>query len=338
MFSKYEIRNVNGEDILYLFPSYEYHFSEEFADGDYQLLSHQFLNQNHIPFSGNKVYFVVDGMVVKKVELPSHKEYFYDPDHFLLNLQLEDQSFIELSLRDYLMSILFYYYHEELGDEVYKCICILFNTYAYKKMKEDGFLVSHTAFADFKPISEYETITSYSKIYNRFKTIIDECSCMFLSYQKDYILPFIHYSNSGKTLSNIKYPYLSSVKSLWDLTADTYLSIKNYDFASLSSIFKVKLESNSMIQILNHGHSIKMKYKVFSIREIMDLLHLPSNDLSIIVNKEGMTFINKGMGNGLGLSITGSYHIEKNGGNYQNILNYYFPKCGLYKNIKELSN
>ena len=164
MFSKYEIRNVNGEDILYLFPTYEYDFSNEFTEGEYQLLSRQFINQNHIPFSGNKVYFVVDGYVVKKMELSHHTDYYYAPDHFLLNLQLEDQSFTEISLRDYLMSILFYYYREELGDEVYKCICILFNTFAYKKMQEDGFIISKNGFVEFKPLKEYEDYKDFSKL------------------------------------------------------------------------------------------------------------------------------------------------------------------------------
>ena len=341
MFNKYEVRNVNGEDILYLFLTYQYEFSNDFSastDEDLKVLSNQFISMNHIPFHGKKVYFVVDGYVVRKVDIPTNRNYFYGPDDYYINLQLDDQSYTEMSLREYLTSILFSYYAQDLGDEVLKCICVLFNTYAYKRMRDDGFILSGNSFGHYIPSSDYENkYQNYSAILKRIHSIIDDVSCIFLSYQQDYILPFIHVSNNGKTLSYIKYPYLSSVKSLWDIAAPTYLNIKDYDYPTLSKIFKVKLESNSMIQILDHGHSIKMRYKVFSIREIKDLLQLTSSDISIIVNRNGIRFITRGVGNALGLSIYGASCIEENGGKMQDILHYYFPKCTLYKNIKELS-
>ena len=171
----------------------------------------------------------------------------------------------------------------------------------------------------------------------RIHQIIEDCSCLFLSYHKDYILPFIHYSNSGKTLSYIKYPYLTSVKSLWDMASPNYLSVVDFDYSTLSKLFGVPLKSNSTVHILNHGYSIKFSDKTFSILEVKNILNLKSNDITIIVNRDGLRFITKGNGNGLGLSIYGASCMEMNGSNYISILNYYFPKCSLFKNIKELS-
>ena len=107
MISKYEIRNVLGEEILYLYLNHSYEFSNEF-DQDLALYSGQFIQVNQIPFQGNKIYYVVDGMVVKKAEYKH--PYYYDPEHYLVNLKLEDQSMIEMPLKDYLTSILFSYY------------------------------------------------------------------------------------------------------------------------------------------------------------------------------------------------------------------------------------
>ena len=335
MFVKYEIRNVLGEDILYLFFSQHYEFSEEF-DRDLSLYSEQYIQMNHIPFHGNKIYYVIDGMVVKKANYKH--PFFYDPDHYMVHLQLEDQSMIEIPLREYLLSILLSYYRQELGDEVYKSIGILFNTYAYKKMDEDGFILANNDFAYYIPSQKYmDQYPRYHDLVRRFASIIDSISCLFLAYEKEYILPFIHYCNGGKTVANTKYPYLSSVTSLWDLASPEYLDIEDYDFSTLSDIFHVKLESTSMVKVVNQGHLVKMKYKSYSIPEIKELLHLKSNDISIIINQDGMRFITKGIGNALGLSIYGSSCIEKNGGNVYSILNYYFPKCTIYKNIKELS-
>ena len=335
MISKYEIRDVLGEEILYLYLSHSYEFSSEF-DQDLALYSNQYIQINQIPFHGNKIYYVVDGVIVKKAEYKH--PYYYDPDHYLLHLKLEDQSMIEMTLREYLTSILFAYYQDDLGDEVLRSICILFNTYVFKKMDEEGFVLADNPFAYYIPVSEYQTkYTNYSSILNRISSIIQASSCLFLAYQKKYILPFIHYCNGGKTVSNAKYPYLSSVKSLWDLASPDYLHIIDYDYHTLSNLFHISLDASSPITVQNNGSSIKMKYKTFSIREMKEILHLKANDISNIVNKNGLRFITKGVGNALGLSIYGASCIENNGGNTYTILNYYFPKCTIYKNIKELS-
>lgn len=335
MFSKYEIRKISGEDVLYLFLNHSFEFSQEF-DRDLEFYSNHFIQLNQIPFQGNKIYYVVDGKVVKKADY--HHPYYYDPEHFLVHLQLDDQSMIEVTLKDYLTSILFFYYSPDLGCETLKCICILFNTYAYKRMEEDGYLNADDVFAYYKPHQEYQSqYQNYSELMNLFSTIIHDTACLFIAYQKNYILPFIHYCNSGKTLSNIKYPYLSSVKSLWDLTCSSYLNIQDYDYSSLSDLLKVPLDSTAKIQVLDHGQSIKFRYKTYSIKELKEILHLNSNDISVIVNRDCMRFVTKGIGNSLGLSIYGASCIELNGGNAYTILNYYYPKCVIYKNIKELS-
>jgi len=340
MFTKYEIRKVNGEDILYLYLSYSYDFSNELNeehDDDLKILSRNFLNKNNIPYHGNKVYFVLDGMVVKKVNLPDNHEYFFSPDNYMINVELEDHSHCEISLKEYLLSVLFSYYNKDYNYELYKAICVLFNTYVYRMMSEDGFILAENKFLPYKPLNEYKEMDNYDPIEKMFRRAIEEVSCLFMSYNMEYILPFIHYSNNGETIAHPKYPYLSSVKSLWDITSPTYLNIKNYSFNEISELFKVKVDSSTDIRLLNHGHTIKIKHRVLSIREVKELLGLNSCDISIIVNKDSLTFITKGIGNGLGLSLYGANSLAKNGADYQQILYYYFPKCRLYKNIKELS-
>lgn len=342
MFSHYLIQNVQGEDILYLYMTYQYEFSEEFgsySEKDLRVLSSNFIKTNHIPFKGHKIYFVVDGFVVKKIDMDYSDFLYYAPDQFYLQMKLEDQSRCEISLREYLISILFSYYNTDIGDEVFKCICILFNTYAYLRMSKDGYLTCTDSFGPYLPSLEYRNLYShYDEILKRINGIIDFCSCMFLGYHQEYVLPFIHYSNNGRTLSSIKYPYLSSVKSLWDITSRDYLNIVDYNYSTLSDLLQVKIDSHSTIEVLNNGYSMKFGYKTFLIRELKEMLHLKSNDISVIVNRDKVRFVTRGIGNGLGLSIFGSICLENNGCNYEEILRYYFPKCMLYKNIKELSN
>ena len=61
----------------------------------------------------------------------------YSPDSFIVNIELNDHSIKKVSLREYLLNQLHAFYNKTLHTEVLKSICILFNTYAYKMMKEN---------------------------------------------------------------------------------------------------------------------------------------------------------------------------------------------------------
>lgn len=341
MFYKYEVRNINNQDVLYLYLSLKYEFSNEFIDdNNLKILSKNFIKMNNINFHGQDVYFVIDGIVVKKLNILKNSSIndYYSPDKFLINIKLDDNSMCEITLRDFLLSVLFNYYSDILHIEVLKAICILYNTYAYKTMNEDNFISSNNSFIKYENyIYNDEKYNNYSNLVNIFNNIIDEVSCMYLSYNNEYILPFIHYSNNGRTLVNSKYPFLSSVKSLWDLCSSTYINIKDYNFKELSKILNLNINSPLNIRIINNGNQISINGKSFSIMEIKKYLDLSSDDISIIVNNNYIRFITKGIGNGFGLSIFGAISIEENGGKYFNILNYYFPKVKIYKYVKELS-
>lgn len=344
MFYRYEIRNNNGIPELYLYLTLKYEFSRELSfveDNKLRVLSCDFIRNNNINFTGNTVYLVVDGVVVKKINI-NNNDYIcspmYDPDNFLVNIKLEDKSLCEITLREYLLSILFSKYSNDLGDEVLKSLCILYNTFAFKIMSEDHYIDSNNPFALFVPLSDYkEMYKNYEAISSRLNNAINNSKCLFISYDGEYILPFIHYCNGGKTISNIKYAYLTSVKSLWDLASPNYISISDYSYSYFNKKLGVTIDNKSLIKVLNKGRMVHIGDKNFSIFELKNAFNLDSNDISIIVNKDSIRFITKGLGNALGLSIYGASCIEYNGGNYCNILNYYFPKCKINRYIKELS-
>ena len=340
MFYKYEVKNINGEDCLYLYLSLNYEFSNEFIDNQsLRSLSKSFINTNNINFKGKNIYYVVNGIVVKKLNLDTNKSIIsdiYSPDNFLINLKLSDNSLCEITLREYLISILFNYYDNSIGDEVLKAICVLFNTYSYKMMRKDNFVSSLNDFYDYTNYKEYSTVYSnYIEIIDRFNNIINSVSCIYISYNDQLILPFIHLCNIGKTMSNKNYPYLSSVKSLWDLASPNYINIYDFNYDIISSLLDTNINNTTKIKV--DLSSIIFGNKTFSTLEIKKLLKLNSSFINIIQNKKYIRFITQGIGDCLGLSIYGAISIEENGGNYINILNYYFPKTKIYRYIKELS-
>ena len=166
MFYKYEIINNKEGDLLYLYLTMKYEFSSEFSlnnDRDLGRRTKNFIVMNQIPFRGNKVFLVVDGVVVKVLDIGDipptiSLDNRYSIDSFMVNLELEDESICEISLREYLTSILFSYYQEGLHDEVYKAIGVLFNTYTYFMMSENKPISTHNSFSNYKHLSYYQEI------------------------------------------------------------------------------------------------------------------------------------------------------------------------------------
>lgn len=344
MYYNYEIRSNGYEEILYLYLTMKYEFSKELTNSeDLGRRTKNFIQNNNIPFRGSKVYLVIDGIVVKVLDLAkdninTSKVYFCDTYH--LNIVLEDKSICEIKLREYLQSILLENYSNNLEIEVLKAITILFTTYALKMMKEENKLLSNNNFVNYKPLKYYEDkFINYKQLIEKINIIINSVDGLYLTYKNNYILPFIHYSNTGKTKTNSTYPYLSSVKSLWDLSAPTYLDITNIDYSELNKKLSSNIDSNSKIEMFKKDNSITIKFnnKVFNLEEIRQLFNLKSSEIYIIAYPNYLKFITIGRGHFYGLSIFGSNEIAKNGGKFYDILKYYFPKVALYQIKKELS-
>ena len=347
MFYHYEIRNNGYEDILYLYLDMKYEIASELNDYDEKELgrrTNNFIHTNNIGFKGKKVYLVVDGVVVKSLDISKYKTDLLDNNpfsfkEFNINIVLEDQSVCEISLFDFLLSTLFYYYKYNLHEETLKAIGVLFSTYAYKAMKENNFISTNDKYINYKPLSFYENnLDNYDPIRDLLETIIIEIDSMFLKYKDEYILPFIHLCNNGKTIKNDNYPYLSSIISTWDMASSYYLKVNDFSFDDFNNKFNCSFDNKSEIIILvkdNHRY-VSINGKIFTIEEFKDKLNLLSSDLYIIIYNNYIRVITIGCGNFFGLSIVGADEIAKNGAKFYSILNYYFPKVKLYKYKKEL--
>lgn len=346
MFYRYEIINNGKEDILYLYLNMKYEFSKELIGNDFKDLSRRtknFINSNNINFKGSKVFLIVDGIVVKTVDIKNiignkYPVNDYSPDSYTISIELDNHSFSEMSLRDYLLNQMLYYYHFSLHSEVLKAICVLFNTYAYKMMSSNGYIPYNDSFSSYDLIDEYKIGNSkYNEIIDNLNLIINEVSGLFVTYKGNYILPFIHFSNNGYTQINLNYPYLSAVKCLWDLTSPKYISYHDYDYKYLSNILNINITNNSNIKIVKDYNCKKLCFDniVYSYEEIKKLLNLNSSDIYIIVYSNYLRIITCGCGNFYGLSIYSANEIAKNGSKYNNILAYFFPKTKLFKHIKK---
>lgn len=356
MFYKYEIKSNGHEDVLYLYLSLTYEFSRELAlessDNELSRRTKNFIRNNNINYKGTKVYLVIDGIVVKSLDISENsspieilkESLYYSNEYYLVTIRMNDNSVIELPLKEYLLGVLATNIEPTCHSEVLKAISILYRTYVFNKMSKDKEISAFNDFVIYKPISYYKLVwtNDYDVNLKKFEEAIKDTDCLFLSYDGKYILPFIHFSNTGKTYNHKEYPYLNSVRSLWDLASPFYVEVKEYSYDILSRILGINVDHKSRFSILDvddrdYVKRLSIGDKVFSGEEFRQLLGLKSLNINIIINKDTIKIISRGFGNGYGLSIYGSNELANNGCSFSNILKYYFPGVKINKYVKELS-
>lgn len=354
MFYKYEIKSNGKENVLYLYLNMAYEFSRELAlDVNHEEVTRRtknFIKNNNIDYDGTKVYLVIDGIVVKTLDISNLKEetknvdskFLYSNDEFLVTLKLDDKSFVEISLREYLLGCLANNMMINIETETLKALCILYRTYAYRQMEMEHFINISSDFIRYRPISYYKMvwIDNYNLVISKLEEVINATDCMFISYKGKYILPFVHLCNGGQTYSHNDYSYLKSVKSLWDLAAPYYIEIRDFSFDNFNRMLNANLDNRGNIQIYEVDYKgfvkkIKINDKIYSGEEFKKILGLNSLNLSIIIMKNFIRIITRGYGNCLGLSIYGANELAKNDCNFINILFYYFNGIEINRYVKE---
>lgn len=343
MFYRYEIIRKNGEDILYLYLDMKYEFSsDEINENSLTKLAYDYIDMNNINFKGKKIFLIINGIVVKSFDINNlnklyDKNKYYSINNYMINIS-DNSKIYSITLKDYLLGILFPFCDGNNHDEVIKAICVLFITYAYKMMKDYNKIFNKNQFAIYKDVKNYKNSDNYFNIISKLNTLINDVDCNYLSYNTidNYILPFFHYCNSGRTMTNSNYPYLSSVKSTWDITSTKYLNIKTYSYFEFGKKLNLEIKDNQDIKltIKNNKLFFIINGNLFTLEEIKNIFKLKSNNLTFILYKDYLKIIGKGIGNSYGLSIFGANELAKNGATYSNILKYYFPKVKLYKYVK----
>ena len=178
MFYKYEIRNNGVEDVLYLFLTMNYEFSKEIgfnsSDKEITRRTKNFINNNGIDYDGDKVYLVIDGIVVKSLDISKNKSdievlkenLYYSNDYYMVTIKLENMATIEVNLREYLMGCLASVYYKGLEKETLKALAVLYRTYAFKEMSEARVIMAFNDFVNYATQNEklWEDKTDYRSI------------------------------------------------------------------------------------------------------------------------------------------------------------------------------
>ncbi len=344
MFYRYEIKDVGNEDVLYLYLTMAYEFSKELginaSDDDIKRRTRNFVKNNNIDFKGHKAFLVIDGIIVKTVDLEEEEEeievikedHDYSDAHYLVTVELDDHIVVELTLKEYLLGVLATNANMEMELETLKSLAILYRTYAFKEMDEEKKIMAVNRFQIYKPLSYYKLawIKDYNSTYHKLLRAVEETDREFVVYDDHYITPFVHICSNGYTSVDPAYLYLESRPSLWDYASPQFMKITDYNYEQLEGIFNIKKEEFTNMEILSTFPNNRIK-EIKVGNEIMDgvtfkkLLNLPSDDITIIMNKDHIRFITRGFGISLGLSQFGANEMAKNNCSYTDIIRYYYP-------------
>jgi len=157
MFYRYEIKEVGSEEVLYLYLTMAYEFSKELgveaSDTDIKRRTKNFVKNNKIEFKGHKAFLVIDGIIVKTVDLDTEDygvevisdKHNYSDAEFLVTIEMDNHIIIEITLKEYLLGVLATNTTTEMELEALKSLAVLYRTYALKEMQDtiSEMLIAH---------------------------------------------------------------------------------------------------------------------------------------------------------------------------------------------------
>ena len=190
--------------------------------------------------------------------------------------------------------------------------------------------------------------SKYVENINKVRKAVYDTKEEYLLYDNKIIDLFYFSTSNGKTenvknVFNVDVPYLTSVDSPWDEKENSGF-YKEKDL-SLEEFYKLLgLEYNENLEVKdikknesNRISEITINGKVFTGREIYELLKIRSTDFEIEKENETITIKTKGFGHGVGMSQYGANGMAKEGYNYKDILKYYYNDTKI-KKIKNFEN
>ena len=331
MLEKYKVVKEKNEDVLYLYLSMNYEFAKDLDDYNLDNLDKNWLINQRIQFNGNKVVIFVDGIPTKVVLLNDNDKIMSDKD-IILTLDTDDK----ISLDKLLLSILFSNITIFLEEEALKAITILYRSELIKRYRNKEKISKDNHHFSYVNLNYYKLLypNTYKMYETLFKKVIKATDGEYLVYNKEPIEAYIHLVSNGYTEINSNIPYLKQTESLWDLAYPNYMNQKYFSVEELRKRLNIK-DKNINIEIKQLSSSnrilkLQVNDKIFNSLDLMTRLDLPSADITILVLKQGFTFITRGIGNGYGLSIVGANALAKLDCNYKQILGYYFQNVVLY--------
>ena len=327
MLESYKIAKSGNEEILYLYLNVDYEFGEDLEEDDLEKKARNYLVTHDINFNGNKIVFIVNGISTKIITIENNKTYL---NNYLITLNTKEK----MTLKEILLSLLFSNINISLREETLKALTVLYRGEIIYNLNSNYLDINKLSLSyhnyNYYKVTYPETYKSKFEIFNK---VIDKTDGEYLINNGKPIKCFTHLVSNGYTEEDKSIPYTVKKESLWDLAYPNYLQRKNFSIKEFKERLNLKSDNfNIKITSISNSNRIKeldLGERKIDARSLAVYLDLPSTDITIIIKKNYLTFITRGIGSGLGLSIIGADNLSELGYNYKQILNYYFKDVSL---------
>lgn len=327
MLESYKIAKSGNEEILYLYLNVDYEFGEDLEEDDLEKKARNYLVTHDINFNGNKIVFIVNGISTKIITIENNKTYL---NNYLITLNTKEK----MTLKEILLSLLFSNINISLREETLKALTVLYRGEIIYNLNSNYLDINKLSLSyhnyNYYKVTYPETYKSKFEIFNK---VIDKTDGEYLINNGKPIKCFSHLVSNGYTEEDKSIPYTVKKESLWDLAYPNYLQRKDYNIKEFKERLNLKSDNfNIKITSISNSNRIKeldLGERKIDARSLAVYLDLPSTDITIIIKKDYLTFITRGIGSGLGLSIIGADNLSELGYNYKQILNYYFKDVSL---------
>ncbi len=187
-----------------------------------------------------------------------------------------------------------------------------------------------------------DNATVYTEKINK---VLAEAEDYMITYENEPILAVYHAISFGNTedAKNVwgsDYPYLKSVESYGDKLCDGYITtlsvpeekfketlLSKIDFIGTPQEFLGKIDRTQAGTV----KTIKICDTEIKGDKIRELFGLRSSNFEVEYKDGNFNFTVYGYGHAVGLSQNGADYMAKQGSNFKEILNHYYPNCKIEK-------
>lgn len=274
-----------------------------------------------------------------------------------------ENTVIEMPFEEYLKGVVAAEMPAEFELEALKAQAVAARTYAYGRMKkiytpkEDTHngadICSNSAhcqaWASKEDMMKKWGLFKRLEYWNKIEKAVEETEGIIIVYEDKVINPLFHANSGGKTENSedvwpgVEVPYLRSVKSEGEEASSGYKVVTAFKESELIEAIKkgypdIELNEDNIledIKIMDYtegGRVSNLSIGNITIRgtDFRNLLGLRSANFKLEKAQDGTIEITTiGHGHGVGMSQWGSNHLAKNGGNFEEILKYYYKGVSL---------
>lgn len=353
MFYKYLLVSEENVPILYLYVNDSLEFSDldnNIDTKDIYQKTKNYIIRTNIPFVGDKVCFVKNGLILGSIHL---SDYDFSNDRAveiietsssdkLIDLEKSSGLIEKLKLEEYVFGVVSGEMPAIFNEESLKAQAVIARTYAMKRLSRNLPIQNYNSTQIYRDRSYLKEIwgNHYDEYRIKILKSIHDTENEVIKFDGDYIDAYYHLSSNGQTedsqnVLRLAYPYLVSVPSNWDIKEEK-VSRRVIPNDYLSKLLNMKITKNTTVDIIMKtiGHRVKyIKFgnKVFDGLILSNRLGLDSNDFTVSVEDGYTTFTTYGHGHGLGLSKYGAEAMARAGYHYKQIISHYYPNTYIEK-------